>query len=170
MKNKTIKNKADAKIKADPGIRTESRLRSAMTSSVVKTLSDMAFVDAVETPDPGEQIVFSHIFHIDIFEPEEGEIALFLPSECKKLIVENIYGKDWSTLHATEIDDCLLEILNVLTGNFLNEYCGKEAKHNISLPELLFDDAKISGSNGFADFYFDAEGIPFRVSICFENH
>jgi len=164
MKNKKMKNKADPKLKSEP------KLRNAIASSVVKTLSDMAFIDAVEMPDPGEQIVFSHIIHIDIFEPEEGEVALFLPSECKKLIVENIYGEDWSTLHATEIDDCLLEILNVLTGNFLNEYCGKEARHNISLPELLFDDAKISESNGFADFYFDAEGIPFRVSICFGNH
>jgi len=164
MKNKKLKNKADPKLKS------EFQLRRAVGSSVVKTLSDMAFIDAVEMPDHGEQIVFSHVIHIDIYEPEKGEIALFLPSECKKLIIENIYGEDWSTLHATEIDDCLLEILNVLTGNFLNEYCGKDARHNISLPELLFDDAKISGNNGFVDFYFDAEGIPFRVSICFGNH
>ncbi len=146
------------------------KMERSIASAVEKTFSDMAFVDAVAVSDFSEELEFSHIIHISLFEPEEGEIALFLPSECKKLIVENIYGKDWGTLHATEIDDCLLEILNVLAGNFLNEYCGKEVKHNISLPELLFDDDKISGSNGFADFYFNAEDIPFKVSIYFKKH
>ena len=149
--------------------KVSTKLEQSVVSSVVKTFSDMAFIDVVAIPGLSEKLEYSHIIRITIFEPEEGEIALFLPSKCKKLIVENIYGEDWSTLQAVEIDDCLLEILNVLAGNFLNEYCGKEVKHNISLPELLFDDSRIHGSNGFAHFYFDAEEIPFRVSICFKD-
>ena len=88
-----------------------------------------------------------------------------MPSECKKLIVENIYGADWSTLHATEIDDCLLEVLNVMAGNFLIERFGRQVRYDISLPDLLFDDTKISKSNGFDFLPFDAEGIPFKVAM-----
>jgi hypothetical protein len=147
--------------------KTGSDVAQVMIASVVKTFSDMAFIDVVEAADFLEKLHFSHIIHISLFEPQKGEITLFLPSECKKLIVENIYGEKWDTLHATEIDDCLLEILNVLAGNFLNGYCDKDVKHNISLPELLFDEASINSRADFTDFYFDAEGIPFKVSISF---
>jgi CheY-specific phosphatase CheX len=139
----------------------------SVVSSVVKTFADMAFIDVVETNEPEEDFHFSQIIHISIFEPGQGDIALYLPSECKKMIVENIYGSDWDSLHATEIDDCLLEILNVLAGNFLKNYCGKGIKHNISLPELLFDETEMSRKNGFTDLFFDAEGNVFKISIRF---
>ena len=139
----------------------------SVISSVVKTFGNMAFIDVVETDEPEDDLHFNQIIYISIFEPEQGEIALFLPSECKKMIVENIYGSDWDSLHATEIDDCLLEMLNILAGNFLNDYCDRGIKHNISLPELLFDETEMSRKNGFIDYYFDAEGNPFKVSIRF---
>lgn len=151
------------------GSKYAANIEESITSSVEKTFSDMSFIDAVEIPDFSEKLDFSQIIYISFFEPEAGRIALFLPFECKKMIVENIYGRDWDSLNANEIDDCLLEILNVLAGNFLNEYCGKEVKHNISLPELLFDDTQIKDNKRFIDFYFDAEGNPFKLSICFER-
>jgi CheY-specific phosphatase CheX len=143
----------------------ESKMREALVTSVMKTLSDMAFIDAVEITNQTNGIIFSHIIHIFFFDPEEGEIALVLPTEAKKLIVENIYGQGWESLQAIEIDDCLLEILNVLAGNFLNELCGREAKHDISLPELLFDVHQIKESGEFSCHYFDAEGVVFKVLI-----
>ena len=93
------------------------------------------------------------------------EIALFLPSECKKLIVENIYGTDWSALHVTEIDGCLLEALNVVTGNFQIECVGRQVNYKISLPEFLFDDTKTREHNGFGFVLYDAESIPFKAVI-----
>ncbi len=144
---------------------SDFKIKKALVLSVEKTFSDMAFIDAGRVEENLEELDFSHIIHIDLFAPMQVEIALFLPSECKKLIVENIYGTDWSTLHATEIDDCLLEMLNVLAGNFLIECFGRQVKYDISLPELLFDDSKISKRNGFDFFPFDAEGIPFKAAI-----
>lgn len=149
--------------------RVSRNVQKSMVSSVVKTFSDMAFIDAVETPGAPEELTFSHIIHITFSEPEEGEIALFFPLECKRLIVENIYGIDWNTLDATAIDDCLLEMLNVMAGNFLNQYFGEDVKHSFSLPQLLFDEAEIRNRNRFVDYFFDAEGIPFKVSICLKK-
>ncbi len=96
-------------------------------------------------------------------------MVLFLPSECKRLIVKNIYGSDWNELHDPEIDDCLLEILNVLAGNFLNEYCGNDAKHDMSLPGLLFDEKEMSLSEAPSENYFDAEGTIFKIAISFNQ-
>ena len=152
------------------GKKNISKIKRILITSVVKTFSDMVFIDAGELGEVPEELIFSHIVHINLFAPEKGDIALFLPSECKKMIVENIYDSDWSTMQATEIDDCLLEMLNVLAGNFLTEYFGVEVKHDISLPELLFDEAEMDKKNGFTELFFDAEGIPFKVSIKLGKH
>jgi CheY-specific phosphatase CheX len=145
------------------------KIEKALEEAVAQTFSDMAFIDVVEAVDCMKEINFSHILDISFFKPKEGKIVLFMPSECKKMIVENIYGSDWSKLYDTEIDDCILEILNVLAGNFLNEYYGKEVRHDISLPELLFDETEIKNNKYLIEKFFDAEGTPFKVSIYFKK-
>jgi chemotaxis protein CheY-P-specific phosphatase CheC len=149
--------------------KTISKVEDSMVAAVERTFSDMAFLDVIGVPEISGKLKFGNILYISFTEPEEGEIALFLPSECKRRIVENIYGSDWSTLHDTEIDDCLLEMLNVLAGNFLSNCYGEAVKHNLSLPELRFDDSGISRDDKFANFYFDAEEMPFMVSLCFKK-
>ncbi len=140
-------------------------IEKALSAAVSKTFADMAFVDTlfVENGEK-ENLTFSQVIRIKIFSPRRGEIVLYLPKFCKKLIVENIYGDDWKTLHPTEIDDCLLEILNVLAGNFLTNYFGDSKKHDISLPEILFDKEELS-SDKFYDFTFTADDNLFRISI-----
>ena len=135
----------------------------SLARAAAQTFSEMAFVDVTEALKVPEALEYSQIIHISLFEPMEGEIALFLPADCKRMIVENIYGSDWADLQAAEIDDCLLELLNVLAGNFLIEYCGTEVKHDISLPELLFNESELK--NSYQDFYFDAEGVNLKISI-----
>jgi hypothetical protein len=126
----------------------------------------MAFVEVVPTGAPQPQeIPFSHLLYIRYDKPEEGAIVLYLSAPCKKMVVENIYGKPWESLQATEIDDCLLELLNVLAGNYLNERNGGDKKHHMSLPELLFDEKQISEGDDHRSMWFDAEGIPFRISL-----
>ncbi len=135
----------------------------SLAEAAARTFSEMAFIDVTEALKVPETLEYSQIIHISLFEPVKGEIALFLPADCKRMIVENIYGSDWTGLDAAEIDDCLLELLNVLAGNFLIEYCGTGVKHDISLPDLLFDDNELK--NGYQNFYFDADGINLKISI-----
>ena len=138
----------------------------ALEAAVIKTFSEMAFVDVVPATAPqSEEIEFSHLLYISYDQPEKGAIVLFLSAQCKKLIVENIYGKRWDCLQATEIDDCLLELLNVLAGNYLSERNGADSKHHMSLPELLFDEKQLADGGDPKSMWFDAEGIPFRISI-----
>lgn len=135
----------------------------SLARAAAKTFSEMAFIDVTEALKVPETLEYSQIIHISLFEPVEGEISLFLPADCKQMIVENIYGSDWSGLQSAEIDDCLLELLNVLAGNFLIEYCGTGVKHDISLPELLFDESKLK--DNYQYFYFDAEGVNLKISM-----
>lgn len=143
----------------------KKEVAEVLAESVVATFAEMAFVDIAEVPETAEPLEYSHILAVDFIEPGAGSLALYLPYECKRQIVENIYGSDWKALSSTEIDDCLLEILNVLAGTFLNNYYGVERRISMSFPELLFDDHRIRNLANRKEFCFDAEGNQFRIAL-----
>ena len=68
-------------------------------------------------------------------------------------------------MHATEIDDCLLEILNVIAGNFMTDLLGRDVKYNISLPAVNYDEEDIENIGSSQEIYFDAEGFVFRINV-----
>lgn len=140
--------------------------RNSINQAVITTFMDMAFIDAMprDSCESGS-VEFSHIIHIDFKAPAEGSLILYLPTACKRMIVENIHGSDWLELSADEIDDCLLEVLNVLAGNFLSIYCGAESTHNMSFPEILFDESDIADKSTYEEFCFDGEGVLFKTAI-----
>lgn len=138
--------------------------REVLTEAVKKTLSDMAFVDAEPMEDSAELTGTSHIIAISYDAPERGSIALVLPLECKREIVENIYGEEWERLDSEEIDDCLLEIVNVLAGDYLSRRYGPDVKRDLSLPRVVFDAAELEDSSNAEKLYFDAEGVAFLVT------
>ena len=142
-----------------------SAAEPALGAAVLKTFSDMAFIDVAPSPVCEETISYSHILSIALRQPVVGGLALYLPSECKRMIVENIYGEEWEQLSGVQIDDCLLELLNVLAGNFLNEYCGAGLQHNISLPELIFDETELQRPEEVNEYLYDAEGVCFKVVL-----
>jgi hypothetical protein len=137
----------------------------ALTDSVVTTFADMAFIDVAILPEPPADFDISHVISVSFTDPVAGNLALYLPYECKRQIVENIYGEDWQNLSSTEIDDCLLEILNVLAGNFLNNCYAPGERVSMSFPELLFDDHRIHDLDKKKEFYYDAEGQPFKLAL-----
>jgi hypothetical protein len=139
-----------------------SDIHIAIISGVKKTFEEMAFIDVVESGDSG--VKFSHILYIDILEPIVGKIAMFLPFECKNAIAQNIYGKDIKELKSEEIDDCQLELLNVLVGNVLSFYYGGKKKYKVDLPSILFDENEIEWNRKETnEYFFDAEGCIFKL-------
>ncbi len=138
-------------------------LKKDLMATVKKTFADMFFIDVIESKE-NEIKEYSHILSLKVLEPEYLEIVLWLPLPIKKEVTENIYGTAWEEISAVEIDDCLLELLNVLAGNFLIEYCGPGTKFSISLPEILFDESELDNSD-YRSIFFDAEGKSFMVSI-----
>ena len=92
-------------------------------------------------------------------------MALLLPAGLKRLAVENVHGKAWEELTPEKIDDCLLELLNVLAGNFLSDLCGAETRQYMALPELLFEEMDLQDGVEPETFHYDAEGHEFTVCV-----
>jgi CheY-specific phosphatase CheX len=143
----------------------EKKITEAVTQAVEKTFADMAFIDAIRIESGSGMLPKGQLIHIGFAKPVEGHITLYLDAPLKRLITENIFGKTWDATDDDEIDDCLLELLNVLAGNFLKELGESEEQHHISLPQLLYDDETIAALADTQVYNFDAEGHPFGVSV-----
>ena len=138
--------------------------QTALHRAITESFSDMAFIDVVPAQCHEEAPEASHILFISFSKPIAGYISLYLSTECKQKIAENIYGKNWEDLKDEEIDDCLLEMVNVLAGRFLR-FSREEEKHAMSLPQLLFDDSEVPDTQHCDVCLFDAEGIIFKVIL-----
>lgn len=143
----------------------KTKVRAALRTAVERTFMEMAFIDVIESGSDGA-VESSGVLFIAFSHPVNGGMILRLPMECKLMIVENIHAAEWAELTSEEKDDCLLEALNVLAGNFLNTYCGKESSHNMSFPQMLFDEEEIPGRDSYESFFFDAEGVIFQIDLC----
>lgn len=144
---------------------TRTEARAHFIEATRRTFSEMAFLDVAAISEPQNQPVLSQVIQLAFLEPDQGFAALFLPLDCKRHVVENIYGEDWEDLQPDQIDDCLLELLNVLVGNYLLEVYGHEAARDIALPRLLFDESEITITEDQETFYFDAEGTVFKAVL-----
>ena len=136
----------------------------ALNESVLKGFFDMAFIEvipmsSVDVPDP---IHYTNIFAIGSTAPEIIQLQFFLPVECKKMIVENIYTKMWEEITSSLVDDCILEMINVVGGNFFSQYFGDQLRYEMGLPHILFDDSDVDEGKVFL---FNAEGIFFKISV-----
>ncbi len=143
----------------------KEKISKALIESVIKTFEDMAFLD-VESISEVNRINFNQIMYINILNPLSGGIAIYLPNNCKKNIIENIYSEDMSNLLPKEIDDCLLEILNVIAGSFLGRLYKSCVRYRVDIPRVIFDESGLeTGLDNFTELCFDAEGDRFKVAV-----
>jgi len=144
---------------------TESKITEAIIKTIESVFSDMVFIDTLHIDSKPESFNYTQILYIDILSPQAGFIIAYLPLELRKTIVETIHSTDWDDMHASEIDDCLLEILNVIAGNFMTELLGGDVKYNISFPAVNYDEEDIENLEKSQEVFFDAEGTIFRINI-----
>ncbi len=143
----------------------KEKIREAMIKAIESVFSEMVFIDTLHFDGKPEDFTFTQILYIDIVSPANGYIIAYIPLELRKTIVETIHSKDWDEMHATEIDDCLLEILNVIAGNFMTDLLGRGEKYNISFPAVNYDEEDIENIESSQEIYFDAEGSVFRINV-----
>jgi CheY-specific phosphatase CheX len=142
--------------------------KTALTQAITMAFSDMAFLDAAETGGATDPAPTSQVVVTGFTSPVRGQIVLYLTLDCKRAIVENVYGREWASLRAAEIDDCLLELGNVVAGGFLEAYCGKGTAHDVSLPGIHFDDSQLELTGDRITATYDAEGKFLNVVLCLE--
>lgn len=144
---------------------TNNLIKEAMIKTIESVFSDMIFIDTLHIEDKPESSDYTQILYIDILSPQKGYIIAYLPLDLRKTIVETIHSTDWEEMHAAKIDDCLLEILNVIAGNFMTEYLGRDVKYNISFPAVNYDEEDIENLEKSQEIFFDAEGSVFQINI-----
>jgi CheY-specific phosphatase CheX len=140
------------------------KLEDAVMTATKKTFEEMVFVD-VREKEPDVSIQHSRILYISYGEPESGEIVLFLTHGCVQMIAENIYGKEWETMNTNDIYDCLLELLNVLAGNFMRMFYEQLNHQSTSFPKVVMNISEVKNIEKYHTFCFDAEGEPFKVCL-----
>lgn len=143
--------------------------RQSLALAVSTALSDMAFLDTTEVADEAIRTPTSSIVVTGFTRPFRGHIALYLSLDCKRAVAENVFGGEWDTLSAAQIDDCLLELGNVIAGNFLTACAGPESAHDVSLPEIRFDDVGLECGGERLLVTYDAEGRALSVLLCLER-
>ena len=147
-----------------------SDIEQARLDAAQKTFADMAFVDVNPTDPRSDPVNCSHVISIDIRAPSPGRILLFLPQEVKKMVAENIYSRDWDSLQSVEIDDCLLELLNVLAGNMVDDLCFVRSMHTEAINHdpaitLLQTGTQLAGRPSFGSWISYGLGSRFSRPI-----
>jgi len=137
----------------------------ALVQAVGSTFADLAFMDAEpESVHPGEPSP-GQVIAIEFLRPLGGCLMLHLSAATKQLIIENIHGVGWESLSGSEVDDCLMELVNIVAGNFLILVGAAESTHSLSLPQVLYDESDLITDDGLIDYYFSVNGETTRVSL-----
>jgi len=147
---------------------TEEKARAALVAATRNTLAEMAFLDVLELEEKKE-FETGQLLYIEFSKPIHGRMLLSFPTEMKQEIVENIHAAAWEDLSVSEIDDCLLELLNILGGNFLRELHEDNTRVQLSFPHVLFSIDEITDLQNFKEYNFDAEGTPFSVCLSLQE-
>jgi CheY-specific phosphatase CheX len=142
----------------------KTRIYEAIHEATANTFAEMTFLDVLEDEEK-QDFEAGQLLYIEFDKPMYGRLLLTMPLELKRMIVENIHAKDWEELSVSEIDDCLLEVLNVLAGNFLRALHREDIKVHLSFPHVMFSYDEISDLDSFELYRFNAEGIPFTISL-----
>lgn len=130
--------------------------------SVRITFRDFARLNIEDWTQNGDyNLHFSNVFVIDCYRPEELSLQFYFSLEGKRLLVEKVLDDQWEHIKSHYIDDCLLEVVNIVGGNFFAEYFTGEA-HDLGLPVITFDDHGLSRGERY---FFKSEGILFGITI-----
>jgi hypothetical protein len=140
------------------------KAKSALSSAVIATFAEMAFMDVVPriSSAAGTELHAGErtCAVIDVLKPLSVQIQCFFPSALRDRIVDTLFAGDWS--ETQDKDDSVLELLNVIAGNFLSEYFGQGVAYKLQLPQFLYSEDE---GQPLISIDMDAEGVPFRVAI-----
>lgn|GEM_PF-1919216 len=141
------------------------KIKLAMTISTIKTFEEMAFLEVVQAKENHNEENTGNKISIDIIEPQKMIVLLDIHDDLLKIIVENIYSNNIDNVNEKDINDCIEELLNVLTGSFLKEYYGHNIKYKMELPQIIVDTNELSNNKEIIKFFFNAEGFLFKIKI-----
>lgn len=138
-------------------------IKFLLKDNVLKTFFELTMMEAVPVSD-------NEISHESVFEsfsinnryPELFRLEFCFPLTTKRFIVEAIYSQSYEELSELQIEDCLLEVVNVIAGNYFTAYFGQVNPFELGLPCPLPEQTKAKALS-FHNFALD-EGL-FTVKL-----
>ncbi len=118
-------------------IETMDNIQTKLASAISQTMENMTFeeVEIVtdETIDPylGDDKLWAVL---PVVEPYSGELVLEVPMACAKILLEEAYGEIDAEPSLEGMQDLVGEILNTLTGRFLDELTPSGETFQLGLP------------------------------------
>jgi CheY-specific phosphatase CheX len=130
--------------------------------------ADMAFMDVQK--DTGgttrkkdaEEILCASI---DVLQPLSCRIELLITKTLLDRIVSNLFGEELPSPRQQEAGDSLLEMLNIIAGNFLSGYFSTGTEIQLELPRYLYLGEQEQGE-AVTCLDMNAEGEPLTVRLC----
>ncbi len=136
-----------------------------VSEAICLTFEEMAFIDVSLGPAPSGPMPPDEgpVLFLSYSQPRSGSFALFLPKAIKFQVAEAIYGENWNTLSALQLDDSLLELMNVLAGRLLTEHFGPSSTYSMGLPTVLYDPPGDPPGQTKQEFFFHVDNIQFSL-------
>ncbi len=144
----------------------------ALDQAVIDSFADMAFMDATNvSEDEGalEAVPNGQLVHISFGQPLSGFITLHLGVETKRSLVKNIYGTEWDGMAGSQVDDCLMELANIIAGNFMLAFGEGENRHAVSLPQVLYDEQELAQWDKPINRYYRVDDELIRIFVAYKD-
>jgi len=129
-----------------------NKKRTALVNAVTQVFSKMALIEVVNETPALNTMKFDHFISINFIEPFPGMINLHMSDDLKKAILGNTWG---DSNESDSENDCIKEILNILSGRFIVYYLGRQVQYKIDLPKNIGSDL-FKNRTDFGRVYFSA--------------
>jgi CheY-specific phosphatase CheX len=144
------------------------RAKALLEECVTSVFADMAFIDVRPTTGGDAQPeAAAHVASIKVLAPLSCRIELNVPQSLHDRVASTLFAgmeADPATLKKGA-EDAILEILNIITGNFLTKYFGQGTDFQLELPQYQYFADRDSTGQSVARFRMDAEGDSLGVSL-----
>jgi len=148
------------------------RARALLTEATSTVFAEMAFIDAGlaperAAPDGAARTAIegdTRCAVIDAMAPLSCRLELRVPAAIHNRIVDSLFSECPEAERKKNAEDSLLEMLNVIAGNFLSGYFGADTELQLSLPRYLYLDEPAQGTV-VTRLRLDAEGTPFEMAL-----
>ena len=148
------------------------RAARLLEASLCSVLADMVFLDArsledrEQDPESGGTAGPAVAFRvaIDVLKPTSCRIELGMPDSLRSRIAEILLAGQGEDTLSGGSHDAVLEIVNVIAGQFVVGYFGQGVEIKLELPQLLFGMPDNEGDEVCA-FAMDVEGEKLEVRL-----
>lgn len=144
-----------------------ARAGTKLAEAVSVAFAEMAFLDAGPANQGNEELRAgeeTQCAAIDIMAPLSCRLELRIPAAIRERVIDALFSDAPERERKKNAEDSILEMLNVITGNFLTAYFGSETELQLSLPRYLFLDEALPGT-ALIHLRLCAEGIPFEATL-----